>query len=56
MSEALERACRALNIQGEVKDREIVAERVVALARTGVLSAKELSDRVVDESNELRSL
>ena len=56
MSDALERACKALNINGAMKDREIIAERIITLARTGVLDAKALSDRVIGETKALRSL
>jgi hypothetical protein len=56
MSDALETACQALHIDGEIKDRRIVAERIIALAQSGVLDAKALSDRVVAETKALRSL
>lgn len=56
MSDALEQACKALHINGQAHDREIVAERIVSLARTGVLDAKALSERVVAEAKALRSL
>jgi hypothetical protein len=32
MSKALEKACTALHIDGEIKDREIVAVRIIDLA------------------------
>jgi hypothetical protein len=56
MSLALERACKALHINGELKDREIIAERIITLARNGVLDAKALSNRVIAETKALRSL
>jgi hypothetical protein len=57
MSEALETACRTLKIDGEISDRQIVAERIIALAQAGTtLDAQALSDRVVAETKALRSL
>jgi hypothetical protein len=56
MSEALDQACRALNIEGEIKNRQIIAERIIELARTGVLDAKLLSERVVAETKAMRSV
>jgi hypothetical protein len=56
MSQALERACNALRINGEIRDREVVAERIIALAQTGVVDAQALSDRVIAETKAMRSL
>jgi hypothetical protein len=56
MSDALEEACKALHINGEIKEREAIAARIIDLARTGVLDAKALSRRVVAEARALRSL
>jgi hypothetical protein len=56
MSEALERACAALHINGQLRDREVIAARIIDLARTGILDAKVLSDRVVGETKSLRAL
>jgi hypothetical protein len=56
MSRALEEACKALHINGEIKDREVVAARIIDLARDGVIDAKMLSGRVVAETKALRSL
>jgi hypothetical protein len=56
MSEALERACAALHVNGQLRDRELIATRIIDLARNGVLDAKVLSDRVVAETNSLRAL
>jgi hypothetical protein len=56
MSDALELACKALHIDGQVHHREIVAERIISLARRGVLDAKALSDRVIAETKAMRSL
>jgi hypothetical protein len=53
MSEALERACAALHVNGQLRDREVLAARIIDLARHGVLDAKALSDRVVTETKSL---
>ncbi len=50
MSEALERACSALQVNGNTPDREVIAARIINLARTGVTDAKELSDRVIGQT------
>jgi hypothetical protein len=54
MSVALETACNTLGSVG--RDRNVIAERIIALARTGVIDAKALSDRVVAEVKAMRSL
>ena len=56
MSEALERACTALHINGQPHDREIVAARIIELARNGVSDPEALSERVVAETKALTSL
>lgn len=56
MSEALERACAALHVNGQLRDREIIAARIIDLARNGVVDAKVLSDRIVAETKSLRAL
>ena len=56
MSKALETACEALHIDGEIRDREAVAARIIDLARNGVIDAKALSRRVVAEVRAMRSL
>ena len=56
MSRALEEVCKVLHIDGEVKDREAVAARIVDLARNGVIDGKALSNRVVAEVKAMRSL
>jgi hypothetical protein len=56
MSRALEAACQALQINGEIKDRQVVAARIIDLARNGVIDDKTLSSRVVEEVRALRSL
>jgi len=56
MSEALERACAALHVNGQAHDREIIAERIIALARRGGTDAKVLGDRVIAETKAMRVL
>ena len=56
MSKALEETCEALQINGRVEDREIIAIRIINLARNGVIDAKAISDRVVAETKAMQSL
>ena len=56
MSEALERACAALQINSDVYHREIIATRIIDLARGGVIDATALSDRVIAEAKALQLL
>ena len=56
MSRALEGACKALHIEGQITDREVIATRIIDLARNGVIDAKALSDRVIAEAKAMRSL
>ena len=56
MSRALEQACKALNINGDARDRETVAARIIDLARNGVVDAATLRDRVLAETRAMRSL
>ncbi|MBZ9936947.1 hypothetical protein LB518_11630 [Mesorhizobium sp. BR1-1-16] len=49
LSEAFKEACRALRIDGDVRGRDIVAERIIALCRAGPIDAKVLSERVIRE-------
>ena len=56
MSKALEETCKALHIDGEMKDRQVIAARIIDLARNGVVDAKALSDRVVAETKAMQSL
>lgn len=56
MSKALEAACAALQIGGDTKLREVVATRIIDLARSGVIDAKALSDRVIAETRAMREL
>jgi hypothetical protein len=56
MSDARERACRALNINGHLRDREVIAARIIDLARNGATDAEALSERVVAETKVLERL
>lgn len=56
MSRALDETCKALHINGHLKDRETIAARIIDLARNGVIDAAKLRDRVVAEMKALRSL
>lgn len=56
MSDALEDACKILHIDGQMHDREVIATRIIDLARTGVVDAKALAARVIAESRAMRSL
>jgi hypothetical protein len=56
MSDALERACHALSVNGHLRRREVIAARIIDLARNGVTDAKALSERVVAETEALASL
>lgn len=57
MSDALERTCKALKLNGHAMDRETIATRIIELARSGIImDAKALSDRVIAETNALRVL
>jgi hypothetical protein len=51
MSKAFEEACNALQVfAGDEKGREIIATRIIDLARGGMVDAAALRDRVVAES------
>jgi hypothetical protein len=51
MSKAFEEACNALQVfAGDEKGREIVATRIIDLARGGLVDATALRDRVVAEA------
>ena len=56
MSRALEDACKALQIDGDARDRETIAARIIDLARNGVIDATALSERVIAEAKAMRSL
>jgi hypothetical protein len=56
MSDALERACTALHVNGQLHDREVIAARIIDLARNGVIDPKALSERVIAETKAMRAL
>ena len=56
MSKALEESCAALKVNGQTKDREIIAARIIDLARNGIIDPTALRDRVVAETKAMRSL
>jgi len=56
MSKALEDSCKALQIDGDVHDRQVIAVRIIDLAREGITDANALSERVIAETKALRSL
>src|SRR3954468_11783172 len=57
MSQALEDACACLKMaSSQTHEREFIAQRIVDLARAGVLDAADLSTRVVAEAQALRSM
>jgi len=56
MSKALEDTCAALQVDGQAKYREIIAARIIDLARNGVIDPAALRDRVLAETKAMRSL
>ena len=51
MSQALEQACAALQIgPTQTHERQIIATRIIDLARSGVIDPKALSERVLLEA------
>ena len=51
MSKAFEEACIALRVfAGDEKGREIVATRIIDLARNGLVDPNALRDRVISEA------
>jgi len=50
MSMALDDACKALNLANGNPAREVIAERIIALARNGERSPTLLRDRVLREA------
>lgn len=51
MSKAFEEACIALGVfAGDEKGREIVATRIIDLARNGLVDPNALRDRVISEA------
>jgi hypothetical protein len=57
MSQALENACATLQItRAHYRERKVIAERIIDLARSGLIDATALSHRVVAEAQALRPL
>ena len=54
LSQALEEACKALHINGQIHDREVIAARIIDLARNGEIDAEALSERVIAETLAMR--
>ena len=52
MSSALDEACAALQVDGQM-NREIIAVRIIELARKGVIDATALRDHVVEAMRSL---
>jgi hypothetical protein len=53
MSKAFEEACIALQVYaGDEKGREIIATRIIDLARSGLVDATALRDRVLSEAQQ----
>ena len=51
MSKAFHDACNALGIfAGDERGRQVIATRIIDLARTGVIDAEALRDRVLIEA------
>jgi hypothetical protein len=50
MSMALDDVCRSLELAEESSDREVMAIRIIELARTGERSPTRLRDRVMHEA------
>lgn len=54
MSQGFDEACNALHVfAGDEHGREVIAARIIDLARTGVIDAEALRDRVVLEARAL---
>jgi hypothetical protein len=51
MSTALEDVCKILNLRDDSSAREVIAIRIVDLARAGERSATRLRDRILHEAN-----
>jgi hypothetical protein len=51
MAQAFNEACAALHISPDSpREREVIATRIIDLARAGVIDAKALRDRVLQEA------
>lgn len=56
MSQVLERVCTKLQVNGQASVREVIAMRIIDLARGGVADADVLADRVIAETKALHTL
>ena len=56
MSIALEEVCRTLQVDGDQREREVIAVRIVELARRGERDHQRLSDRVLREAGTTTSV
>jgi hypothetical protein len=55
MSKALDDVCKALKLDGHTTAREVVATRIIELARRGERNANRLQERVLAEANGVAS-
>lgn len=52
MARAFEAACNSLHVfKGDEQGREIIAARIIDLARSGLIDARALRDRVLQEAH-----
>ena len=51
MGNALEQACAVLGLSHDATAREVIADRIIELARRGERDATKLGDRVLEEAN-----
>jgi hypothetical protein len=51
MSRALDDVCRELDVKCDVTAKEVIADRIIELARRGERSATKLRDRLLHEAN-----
>jgi hypothetical protein len=56
MSTALEEVCRKLQVNGDQRAREVMAVRIIELARRGERDPERLSDRVLWEAGATHSV
>jgi hypothetical protein len=56
MSMALDDVCKELGINGDATSREVIATRIIELARRGERSPTKLRDRLLTEANGETSL
>jgi len=51
MAATLEGVCRGLNVNGNLREREILATRIIDLVRCGERDCARLRDRVLQEAD-----